>query len=434
MLNNKTNDEIFLYASSLVNIPSAEVAHLFKVHHIYLPDYLHNFVLRETLSKYVFDKDLYSTYTDEYKYRLRAYKNFSIFLLEKAMISYNIQPRPAEYCETFFKLFLLNSKLYGASESFFNDLEALRDKFSRAVNRETFATAMANYQKIYYTPKGYLDGLCLSVIKESLVASATLSDLHDLGLKYNVDVPRRINKGKLLEIIAARFMLNPEQVDAIKKKSVLDLEIYAKNNGFKVSTDLKKSDMVEYIIYSLQKYHQPIEQDLHNYDIRVFAPETVVTDMEEITIEVSEHAIPISNQYVEKEVEEIKRTKELEEDDYVPVEVVYEEEVVEETPVEELVEEVVEEPVQEEVVEEVAEEPVQEETPVEEVTALEEVKEVQPVADPQPTYYDPVVDEEVQKIIKKYYKTRSRQRRYIILLLLLVVAACAYVLYEMYLK
>ncbi len=445
MTNLKTNDEIFLYASSLVNIPSVEIVHLLKVNHIYLPDYLHKFILRETVSKYVFDKKLYDTYTDEYKYRLRAYKNFSIYLLEKAITTYNLQPEDVEYKEIFFKVFLLNAKLYGVTNAFYAELEKLHQKFLKSKNKETFQETLANFQKIYYTPKGYLDGLCLSVIKESLVVSATLTDLHELGLKYNVDVPRRINKGKLLEIISARFQLKESEINELKKKSVLDLEIYAKNQGFKVSTDLKKSDMVEYIIYSLGKYHQSIEQDLHNYDINVFVPSEVVPDMEPITIEGSDQAIPISNQYIEKEIEKIVSEKEDEEDDYVPVEVVEdtkeEENIVQEEL--ELVEDSVsdDEPVQETLVEEALvtvdslEEEANEETKEIKQEIAEKNEHIQVVEEPQKqieekvvSYYDPAIDEEIQKIIKVYYKKRNRKLGIGITIIIIVLLAILVVL------
>ncbi len=115
-----------------------------------------------------------------------------------------------------------------------------------------------------------------------LVHSCTLGDLRGLGEKYGVKVPRRINKGRLIDILAARFRLTQEEAELLDDKSVLELEIYAKEKGFQISIDLKKSDMVEYIIYDLKMYHKEVVKDNHNYQI------PLATDAEAVQIDAIE--------------------------------------------------------------------------------------------------------------------------------------------------
>ncbi len=80
-----------------------------------------------------------------------------------------------------------------------------------------------------------------------MLTSYTLGDLKALGEKYDVKIPRRINKTKLIEILQAKFKLSADETELLETKSVLELEIYAKEKGFKISIDLKKTDMIEYM-------------------------------------------------------------------------------------------------------------------------------------------------------------------------------------------
>ena len=54
-----------------------------------------------------------------------------------------------------------------------------------------------------------------------------------------------MNKAQLIDLIAARFRLTEDEKVALQPKPILELTQYSKEKGFKISTDLKKGDMVE---------------------------------------------------------------------------------------------------------------------------------------------------------------------------------------------
>lgn len=400
---------------------SEDLVRVFKDNHIWVPDFVDRFLLVNFFKKYVFDKEEYTKYSDEFKYRLRKYDQyFSIYLTEATDKEYNYSLHPCEYKNLFMRFFLLNKEKFNTTIAFEKALSKLKGSTDGA--QENYEKVRVQFRDLFYTPKGYLDGIQLSILKEAVCKTYTLNQIRDLGAKYGVNVPKRMNKGQLLELIAARFRLTEDEKVALQPKPILELTQYSKEKGFKISTDLKKGDMVEFIVFSLNKYNEDIEKDLFDYD---FIPEEeeVDTDPEKVfegvpEDEVEAQEIPTTNQYVEMEtpVEEEKAEPVVEE---APVEEekaepVQEEPVVEEAPQEEAPqEEVVEEPVQEEV----KEEPKPAPAPVEEP----EEKELE---------YDESVDVEIRDIIKDYYKKKSRKdkalRITILIIFLVLVAAVAF--------
>lgn len=400
-MDNKNITNIELEAQKYENVSTQEIVNLFKDNHIYFPDYVHRFILIHSLKKSFFDKEKVKTYPDELLYRLRSYNYFSIYLLESLHESLELDVDIKAYKVMLISFFLKNKKKFKTTIAFDKAFENLKNK---KVSHEKFSNMLVKLHELFYTPKGYLDGLSLSILKESVSETYTLNDLKELGAKYGVDVPRRINKSQLIEILAARFRLSNEEKVFLQSKSVLDLTKYAKEKGFKISADLKKADMVEFIIFSLNKYHEDQEKDLFNYDI---ISEEEPIDVEQVELATTEESIPVSEAFVEEApVKEAEVVEEVEETPEV-VEVI-EEPVVEETP---------------EVVEEVEEEAKPVEMEVEE-------KAPQSIADAPEVYYDETIDNEIRSIIKSYYDKKARKdkasRATIIIIFIVVLAALAY--------
>ncbi|MFA5289552.1 MAG: hypothetical protein WC351_00750 [Candidatus Izemoplasmatales bacterium] len=393
-----TTDDYFSFAKTLSVIPTEDLLTLLRNHKITIPTYAHRFVLRETIQPKVFQSKLYETYTDEQKYRLRGFKDYSLYLLEKLISDYNLDFDAARYKETLFNLLFLNRELYGFKNAFIDDLEKLKYKYAVDFEKINYRDFITQFQDILFEPKGYLDGVSLKILKDVLIFSCTLGDLRGLGEKYGVKVPRRINKGRLIEILAARFRLSGEEAELLNDKSVLELEIYAKEKGFNISIDLKKSDMVEYIIFELGRYHQEMQRDQHDYQIpKPTDPDSVEIDVMEF--EGNDQDIPVVE--LEEEVEEVP--------------VVVEEDIDEISPVSEPAEEPVEQPLLEPIIEE---EPAPVEPPVEKVEpalVVETPKKAEPVKETLiPEEFSDqekeLLDEKINLIIKKYHKQKRRRR------------------------
>lgn len=453
----KSNDEYFAYSKTLSVIPTEDIVQLLNTFKIKVPFYAHRFILRETIYPKVFQTKLYQTYSDELKYRLKGYNDYSIYLLEKLIQDFNLDFDAAKYKEIFFNFLFLNKELYNLKNAFFDDLEKLKYKYTvdfEKINYNEFIRLFAN---IYYEPSGYLDGVSLKILKDVLVHSCTLGDLRGLGEKYKVAVPRRINKGKLVEILAARFRLTEQEAELLNTKSVLELEIYAKEKGFNISIDLKKSDMVEYIIFDLKMYHSDIIKDNHRYDV------PLVSDIDSVKIDSIEFVqndqdIPVTEK--EEEVQELTVTipSVSEEEEEIPLQETKPEVVVEKpkvvptepqktpkekaksepavekkevapTPIILEKDEDTEKPATvEEVKPEVNPEPKQEEKPqakpeVKTEKPSEEKLEIQKIEDVEFSSEEKeLLDEKINQIIKKYHKRRRHHRFWTIFTIILATA------------
>ncbi|MDD3113782.1 MAG: hypothetical protein PHP61_00505 [Candidatus Izemoplasmatales bacterium] len=416
----KTNDEYFAFAKTLAVIPSEDLLVLLKNYKIKIPTYIHRFVLKETLYPKVFQTKLYESYTDELKYRLRGYRDYSLFLLERLIEDYNLDFDAARYKEIFFNLLFLNRDLYGLKNSFIDDLEKLKYKYTVDLERITYRTFRDLIQPFLYEPSGFLDGISLKILKDVLIHSCTLGDLRGLGDKYGVKVPRRINKGTLINILAARFRLTEEEAKLLDDKSVLDLEIYAKEKGFNISIDLKKSDMVEYMIFDLKKYHQEAHKDLHNYEIPL-ATDADSVKVDAIEFQSNDQDIPV-----------------LEPD--APVEM-----AVEEEEEEMMVEPILSEPLPESEPEPIiSPEPVviPEDKPIESPKAVasaepkKEPDKVKETVKPEEMDFSAeekdLLDEKINLIIKKYHKRRRVRRFWTIFSIVLAVLILGFIGYSFY--
>ena len=126
---------------------------------------------------------------------------------------------------------------------------------------------MKNFNEVYFEPEGYFDGTLIEEAKDVLNVATTLSEIRDLGKMFNVEIPRRINKKQLIDIVALKLELTDAKREEISKKSILEIERYAKRRKVNVSIELKKSDMVEYILIKMPKKEEP----MYTNSLKVFA-------------------------------------------------------------------------------------------------------------------------------------------------------------------
>lgn len=436
----KTNEDYFAYSKTLSVIPTEDVILLLEQSKIRIPYYVHRFLLRETIYPKVFQNKLYATYSDELKYRLRGFNDYSIYLLEKLIDDYHLDFDAAKYKENFFNFLFLNRDQFQLKNHFFDELDKLKFKYTVDFEKINYKEFIRLFETILFEPTGYLDGVSLKILKDVLVHSCTLGDLRGLGEKYGVKVPRRINKSKLVEILAARFRLSPEESTLLNDKSVLELEIYAKEKGFNISIDLKKSDMVEYMIYDLKLYHKEVAKDPYSYQIPLVSDLDSVK-IDTISFEANDQDIPVVE--TEEDVQPIPEAAKEEDDLFQqPSLPIQKEEVIETPPVEEPTV-LKKEPIKEE------EQPIQEEPKeVEKPTPKKSKKQEEPAfakAEPAMTTPAPVVqavapeeitsqekellDEKIQQIIKRYKKRRRNRRIGLVALFVILLAILGFAMY-----
>ena len=269
------DDFIFLYSKkvkisklieSFIVIPSNEIVKYLKNKEIYLPYYFHKALVRKNIAPAIADAESTNKFSDEMKIRLRFFDKFTVFQLEKLAFGYQMKINIDEYKKDFWDIIVRNRTELGINNLEFVKLQNLTLKYAKQP-QETFEEMKKNFEEVYFEPQGYFDGTLIEDAKEVLNQSTTLTELRELGKMYGVEIPRRINKKQLIDIVALKLKLDKEKIEEISKKSILEIERYAKRRKVNVSIELKKSDMIEYILIKMPAKEAP----MYTNSLKVFS-------------------------------------------------------------------------------------------------------------------------------------------------------------------
>jgi len=261
----KIEDFIYLYnkkvkITKLVRdftvIPAHEIVKYLLNKEIYLPNYLHKALIRKNIAPAIAEAESSNKFSDEMQFRLRWFDKFTIFQLERIASGYQLPINVTEYKKDFWDIIVRNRSELGINNLEFVKLQNLTLKYAREP-QETYDNMMTEFKKVYFEPDGYFDGTVIEDAKEVLSDATTLTEIRDLGLRYGVDIPRRINKKQLIDIVALKLGFDDEKIEEISKKSILEIERYAKRRKINVSIELKKDDMIEYILIKMPQGAAP---------------------------------------------------------------------------------------------------------------------------------------------------------------------------------
>jgi len=247
-------------------IPAFEIVKYLQNKELYLPTYLHKALVRKNIAPTIADAEQQGRFSDEMKFRLKYFDRFTIFQLERLATGYQLPISVSEYKKDFWDILIRKRIELGINNLEFVKLQNLSLKYARS-EQETYEEMMKEFNKVYFEPEGYFDGSPIEEAKEVLVSASTLTELRELGLKYGVEIPRRINKKQLVDIVSLKLGFDEEKRLELAKKSILDIERYAKRRQLNVSIELKKEDMIEYIMMKLPK----TTQDKYMTSLNVFA-------------------------------------------------------------------------------------------------------------------------------------------------------------------
>lgn len=300
--NGKQEDFIFLYSKkvkipklveSFTVIPSHEIVKYLKNKEIYLPYYVHKALIRKNIAPVIANAESSNKFSDEMKFRLKWFDKFTIFQLERLAEGYQLAINVQEYKKDFWDIVVRNRTELGINNLEFVKLQNLSMKYSK-LDQEDYVTLNESFKEIYFEPKGYFDGSELEEAKEVLTSATTLTEIRDLGKKYNVEIPRRINKKQLIDIVALKLDFDDEKREEIAKKSILEIERYAKRRKVNVSIELKKNDMIEYIIIKMPQVDVP----KYSNSVKIFAG-----------MNIEEYLYNLKFEEIADKVSEVKRKK-----------------------------------------------------------------------------------------------------------------------------
>jgi hypothetical protein len=261
----KQEDFIFLYSkkvkiAKLVQaftvIPSGEIVKYLKNKEIYLPNYFHKALIRKNIAPVIANAESSDKFSDEMIHRLKWFDKFTIFQLERLASGYQLKINVTEYKKDFWDIIIRNRTELGINNLEFVKLQNLTMKYSK-MPQETYEEMKENFSEVYFEPVGYFDGTLIEEAKEVLSSATTLSEIRELGRLFEVDIPRRINKKQLIDIVSLKLGFDDEKREQISKKSILEIERYAKRLKINVSIELKKTDMIEYILIKMPQEEVP---------------------------------------------------------------------------------------------------------------------------------------------------------------------------------
>lgn len=350
---------------SLANLSALQLVTFLNGLNIKLPRVINSAALRGALnSKVVEAKSL--NLSDEMMYRLRFYPDFSEYQLQSFYKMVYQPEMDIKYKKSLFTLILMNATLLGVTDEHVLQMLELApepyEEFSKF--EDVLMPALYDFNKDF-------DGVRKETLVVSLRKSATALDIRDLGQKYGISIPKRLKRDEMQALIEEglrkQHKLTEEMKAKLDKLPIINLQRVAKQNGIKVSVDLKKEDLIAYLLNEVDKAkfetrpRLKYELDLADGFVFDLAYVMEVEEIEEFINEQNEEDGVVVEPVVEPVKEEVVQ----------PVEEVKEPEPVQE---EVIVEEHVEEPVVEEVKEEVKEEVIEEE-PVKEEPQEDVVKE-----------------------------------------------------------
>ncbi len=176
--------------------------------------------------------------------------------------------------------------------------------------------------KIFFDKDQEVDGLSLDQIRPVLFKGTTLKELKEFGEKYGVDVPRRLKKHQILDILyselSSRDFLTDYLKDELKSKSIVMIQRYAKNHGIELSTELKKEQIIEYILQfsnHSKAFYSPPHSNI--YDVEIDSPFEVEPESMMTKTAVDNHQyekqtssvsnIELEMQLLREEIERLKR-------------------------------------------------------------------------------------------------------------------------------
>lgn len=240
---------------TLIYLPAIQVKQFFYEIGLTIPRELRMFVLREVLREKVIEtRKSRLTLADELNYRLSWFTEFTETQLENLLVFFDDPMLEKDFLEEFWTdllSYMVEKKVPP------RDMKKLVDAsiaYVKAVGLElpNMKTYNRELSTLFYDSLGRIDGLPPQKFRPVLYKSSTLNEIRDLGSKYGVDVPRRLKKTELADIIIHELKDRGQHSEELEKQirsmSVIVMQRFAIDHDIKASTELKKEEIIEYIL------------------------------------------------------------------------------------------------------------------------------------------------------------------------------------------
>lgn len=205
-------------------------------------------VLRQSVEKTIEER---KSLADEMGYRLTWFSRYTDSQLVNLLEWYKSPSLSKRYLEDLWVALLSYMVDKGVSEA---DLNQLFNRAFELQNRSIQSTKIFNqqFEDVLFDEKGEIDGVSQAAFRPVTYKASTLTELRAIGDKFDAPIPKRLRKQEVLDIILVKLRdrgtLTAELEAKLSGQNILLLERYAKDNDIKVSTELKKEEIIEYIL------------------------------------------------------------------------------------------------------------------------------------------------------------------------------------------
>ena len=274
---------------TIIYLPNTDIKKFFIELGLSIPRELRMYVLKENLrEKVVETRKSRLTMADEINYRLSWFTEFSETQLENLIVFFDDEQIFRNYLEDFW------TDLLGymvEKHVLADDIKRLYELSVQHVKKNglvlpNLKTYNQGLKDIFYDSFGRIDGLAPQKLRPVLYKSSTLGEIRDLGTKYGVNVPRRLKKNELAEIIINELKEDGKYTEELEKKikgmSVIVMQRYAVDHDIKASTELKKEEIIEYVLKHAEETKETyfVPQSIEEYEKEVHdVSEDVVKEM-----------------------------------------------------------------------------------------------------------------------------------------------------------
>ena len=299
---------------TLILYPADKVVRFFELIGLTVPRKLRMASLRRELDPYVTSKKIVlQTLSDEVNYRLSWYDHFSESQLVNLVPQFKDADLDRKARETLWVNLLsyLFDKQVPENE-LMGFIKAAKEHQKGAV-LEDFIQYNDKLNSLFFDEQNQIDGLTPEVFRPVLFKSSTLVELREIGKKFGVDVPRRLKKNELVDIIIKELKnqdkYTKELEDKVSGLAVIQLQRFAIEHNIKASIELKKEEIIEYILSNAsetkEKYYVPSTPGVYE-EIK---PSVRVYVDEEPEIQVTPEPEPVIEKVVEVEPEPVIEVK-----------------------------------------------------------------------------------------------------------------------------
>jgi len=280
---------------TIIYLPADQIKTFFIEIGLKIPRELRMFVLRETLrSKVIETRKSRLTLADELNYRLSWFTEFTETQLENLLVFFDDHTIERSFLEDFWTdiiSYLIEKEVAP------KHLKKLLDDSITYVKKNglelpSMKTFNREIKNMFFDSFGRIDGLAPAKFRPVLYKSSTLSEVRDLGTKYDVAVPRRLKKTELADIIIKELKDRGQYTEKlegeIRSMSVIVMQRFAIDHDIKASTELKKEEIIEYILANAKEtketYFVPESQKDYEKEVEEVTdnPDELLSDDDEV--------------------------------------------------------------------------------------------------------------------------------------------------------